>query len=218
MFGLATGIYQSYFSTPQLNVLLLGGEGVGKTALLERLKVTQFSKKGPVVKRSFSCPAPPKYANAKLIQDNGDDGNDDMDGNYNNDNQNHQRDALQSSSERAQPSKRWLDHKQQSSLEDVDDVRPELGQDNQNNQSNQRRNYLDVPAPTGGNSTPDSAALEEPHEENQAQEFNLKPGMQMLPLHKIRPTSKFGPHLYLCAHACPVLPSPIAIRPVQVPW
>lgn len=195
MFGLASGIYQSYFGTPQLNVLLLGGESVGKTTLLERLKVTQFSKKGPIVKRSFSCPAPPKYANAKLLQDHDDDddhdGDDDPSTNNNNNNNQHS-DALQSSSERVQPSKRWLDHKEQSSLEDVDDYQPaEFGTNNQ--RRNPSTNSTPPPAHTSANDM-GTAVLPTPHDEetNQPQqEFNLKPGAHMLPLQKIRPTSKF---------------------------
>jgi hypothetical protein len=43
MFSLATGIYQSYFAPPKLSILLIGIEGSGKTALLERIKVTGIS-------------------------------------------------------------------------------------------------------------------------------------------------------------------------------
>jgi len=50
MFSLASGIYESYFAYPQLNVLLIGAEGVGKTTLLERLKVTEFTRKSPDAK------------------------------------------------------------------------------------------------------------------------------------------------------------------------
>jgi hypothetical protein len=183
MFGLASGIYQSYFGTPQLNVLLLGGESAGKTTLLERLKVTQFAKKGPIVKRSFSCPAPPKYANAKVLHDHDDDHDDDHDHddddhNNNHHHQSHPSDALQSSSERVQPSRRWLDDKQQSSLEDVDDY---------NQPQPQRRiSNSTITTTTTPPTTTIPPALETP------QEFNLKPGAHMLPLQKIRPTSKCG--------------------------
>jgi hypothetical protein len=47
MFGLVTGVYQTYFGSPELHILLVGAEESGKTALLERLKVTQFSKNAP---------------------------------------------------------------------------------------------------------------------------------------------------------------------------
>ena len=43
MFGLATGLYKTYFSPATLSVLIIGPDCAGKTALLERLKVTQFS-------------------------------------------------------------------------------------------------------------------------------------------------------------------------------
>lgn len=67
MFSLASGVYQSYFAAPQLNVLVIGCESVGKTALLERLKVTEFSKKSPRTGTGgLSCPAPNRYAQARL--------------------------------------------------------------------------------------------------------------------------------------------------------
>lgn len=42
MFSLLNGIYDSYFAPVQLNVLVVGGHGSGKTALLERLRVTDI--------------------------------------------------------------------------------------------------------------------------------------------------------------------------------
>lgn len=67
MFSLASGVYQSYFAAPQLNVLVIGCESVGKTALLERLKVTEFSKKSPRTGAGgLSCPAPNRYVQARL--------------------------------------------------------------------------------------------------------------------------------------------------------
>ena len=45
MFGLASGLYQTYFAAPQIQILIVGESGVGKTALLERLKVTHFGHK-----------------------------------------------------------------------------------------------------------------------------------------------------------------------------
>jgi predicted ATPase len=44
MFSLVSGVYDSYFAPTQLNLLVVGASGTGKTALLERLKVTQFTK------------------------------------------------------------------------------------------------------------------------------------------------------------------------------
>eukprot|EP00571_Detonula_confervacea_P009230 CAMPEP_0172321822 /NCGR_PEP_ID=MMETSP1058-20130122/44382_1 /TAXON_ID=83371 /ORGANISM="Detonula confervacea, Strain CCMP 353" /LENGTH=414 /DNA_ID=CAMNT_0013037421 /DNA_START=185 /DNA_END=1426 /DNA_ORIENTATION=+ len=43
MFSLATGIYQSYFAPPKLSILIIGLDGSGKTALLERIKVTNIN-------------------------------------------------------------------------------------------------------------------------------------------------------------------------------
>lgn len=42
MFSLFNGIYDSYLAPSQLNLLIVGGENSGKTALLERLKVTEI--------------------------------------------------------------------------------------------------------------------------------------------------------------------------------
>jgi len=44
MFSLLSGVYESYFAAQQLNLLVVGAQGVGKTTILERLKVTEFSK------------------------------------------------------------------------------------------------------------------------------------------------------------------------------
>lgn len=61
MFGLAAGIYQSYFSPQQLSILLIGEENTGKTTLLERIKVTQTSRKTNGRFKTIACPAPKKY-------------------------------------------------------------------------------------------------------------------------------------------------------------
>lgn len=45
MFSLFSGVYDTYLAAPHLNVLVVGASGSGKTALLERLKVTEFAKK-----------------------------------------------------------------------------------------------------------------------------------------------------------------------------
>ena len=45
MFSLLTGVYDSYLAPTQLNLLVVGAPSSGKTALLERLKVTQIPKR-----------------------------------------------------------------------------------------------------------------------------------------------------------------------------
>jgi hypothetical protein len=70
MFSLVSGLYESYLSPPQLNLLVVGAPGVGKTALLERIKVTHVSLKSnkkntnkhqlelpPSVKAAFLTPS-----------------------------------------------------------------------------------------------------------------------------------------------------------------
>ena len=50
MFSLVSGVYDNYFAPTQLNVLVVGASGTGKTALLERMKVTEFPKKAKLPK------------------------------------------------------------------------------------------------------------------------------------------------------------------------
>lgn len=42
MFSLFSGAYNTYMAPSQVNLLVVGASGVGKTSLLERIKVTQF--------------------------------------------------------------------------------------------------------------------------------------------------------------------------------
>lgn len=143
MFSLATGVYESYFASPQLNVLVIGCESAGKTALLERVKVTEFSTKAPPKNsgsKLLSCPAPKRYSQAAL---------DDNDMHVNAD----------SSEEVFEPSARFVTP-QISSQENMEDV------------------IFESPV----------QALDEVNTRNE--EFNVKPGHSMLPMVKIRPTSK----------------------------
>lgn len=47
MFSLVSGVYESYFASPQVNILVVGAQGAGKSTMLERLKVTHFRKRPP---------------------------------------------------------------------------------------------------------------------------------------------------------------------------
>jgi GTPase SAR1 family protein len=47
MFSLVNCVYESYWASPHLNVLIVGAQGAGKTTLLERVKVTQVRKRPP---------------------------------------------------------------------------------------------------------------------------------------------------------------------------
>jgi GTPase SAR1 family protein len=49
MFSLVSGLYTQYFSPQQLNLLVVGVQGSGKTTVLERIKVTEFSVKSVIV-------------------------------------------------------------------------------------------------------------------------------------------------------------------------
>lgn len=55
MFGLASGVYQNYFAPPKVSILIVGLDGSGKTALLERIKVTNISTQLNL------CALPPSY-------------------------------------------------------------------------------------------------------------------------------------------------------------
>jgi GTPase SAR1 family protein len=43
MFSLVSGLYSEYFSPQQINLLVVGVQGSGKTTILERIKVTNFA-------------------------------------------------------------------------------------------------------------------------------------------------------------------------------
>mmetsp|Transcript_32774 Transcript_32774/g.43700 ORF Transcript_32774/g.43700 Transcript_32774/m.43700 type:complete len:382 (+) Transcript_32774:84-1229(+) len=45
MFGLAAGLYDAYLAPAKISILLVGVDDAGKTALLERVKVTQFDSR-----------------------------------------------------------------------------------------------------------------------------------------------------------------------------
>ena len=201
MFGLASGIYQSYFSTPQLNVLLLGAESVGKTTMLERIKVTQFSKRAPPVNRATSfqfssCPAPllPKYANAKLLD------NDNDNENYYEEDEEDEQTQQQDEQEyndandhdimittQTNVTKRWLSEKQQSSLEDVPCIN--VQESNESNSNHNKNNKINNGKLQQEQHDDDD---DEEDDDDEPQDFDLKPGCKMLPLDKIRPTSKYS--------------------------
>lgn len=44
MFGLAAGLYESYLAAQKISILVVGVDGAGKTALLERCKATRFDR------------------------------------------------------------------------------------------------------------------------------------------------------------------------------
>ncbi len=62
MFGLASGVYQNYFAPPKLSILIVGLDGSGKTALLERIKVTNITTQLDV-----SSQLPPTYCNGAVV-------------------------------------------------------------------------------------------------------------------------------------------------------
>ncbi|GKY96011.1 hypothetical protein MPSEU_000561600 [Mayamaea pseudoterrestris] len=72
MFSLVNGVYQAYFATPQLNILVVGAQGSGKTTLMERLKVTEFASKAPKgsgVLTQYSSPLSAKEAKQVFFSD-----------------------------------------------------------------------------------------------------------------------------------------------------
>ncbi|KAL7436716.1 hypothetical protein ACHAXH_007372 [Discostella pseudostelligera] len=62
MFSLATGIYQSYFAPPKLSIIILGLDGSGKTALLERIKVTEITNDAATAASTTTPYLPSMYA------------------------------------------------------------------------------------------------------------------------------------------------------------
>eukprot|EP00591_Stephanopyxis_turris_P009491 CAMPEP_0195523314 /NCGR_PEP_ID=MMETSP0794_2-20130614/22321_1 /TAXON_ID=515487 /ORGANISM="Stephanopyxis turris, Strain CCMP 815" /LENGTH=288 /DNA_ID=CAMNT_0040653283 /DNA_START=55 /DNA_END=918 /DNA_ORIENTATION=- len=93
MFGLVSGLYSSYMAPKKISILIIGCDGAGKTAFLERCKVTHFNgrvgkaadlENGNIIKNTqraraklFSCPTPPYYARAKVDALEPDDDNSD---------------------------------------------------------------------------------------------------------------------------------------------
>ncbi len=67
MFGLANGVYQNYFAPPKLSILIVGLDGSGKTALLERIKVTNITTQIDVTSQ-----LPPTYSNGAVVFGNSD--------------------------------------------------------------------------------------------------------------------------------------------------
>lgn len=65
MFGLASGVYQSYFAPPKLSILIVGLDGSGKTALLERIKVTTITSQ-----LDLSSQLPPSHSNGAVVLSN----------------------------------------------------------------------------------------------------------------------------------------------------
>lgn len=77
MFSLATGIYQSYFAPPKLSIIILGLDGSGKTALLERIKVTEITNDATTATSTTTSYLPSMYTKggaAVAGVDDGDDG------------------------------------------------------------------------------------------------------------------------------------------------
>jgi hypothetical protein len=116
-------------------------------------------------RRAISCPAPPKYANAAMDDD--DEEEEDGEGIV------IPQSSLGSHSDRPMSSKRWLEERQQSSLENIE--------------------WSATDASERKNSIEENAVEEAPTSNNNAdkvKEYNVKSGQKMLPMQKIRPTSE----------------------------
>eukprot|EP00521_Asterionellopsis_glacialis_P011776 CAMPEP_0195290670 /NCGR_PEP_ID=MMETSP0707-20130614/6444_1 /TAXON_ID=33640 /ORGANISM="Asterionellopsis glacialis, Strain CCMP134" /LENGTH=334 /DNA_ID=CAMNT_0040350827 /DNA_START=72 /DNA_END=1073 /DNA_ORIENTATION=+ len=190
MFGLVAGLYDNYMAPAQLNILLVGQERVGKTTLLERVKVTEFSKTPttaasktatPSNRRRFLCPAPGRYASAK---DNDNDENDDE-----------------------------IEEQQQqqlhTSLLTEDSLTPSSEQPNE---TNRQSSMEDIPIDDDDDDNGDncnSSIVEsdfdddDDDDESNRKEYDLKPGARMLPKAKIRPTIGMNlAKLEMCTAKC----------------
>jgi len=169
MFSLASGMYENYFATQQLNVLLIGCEGVGKTTLLERLKVTQFSPRPKIPKpqrkvtRNISCPGPSRYDRAKENQDDDEEI------------------LVDSSSERFELSERWVksDNNEDEIAYGAQDVK-------ESHQNQQIESTNKAKQGNNGEVPPKLQPIEDDNNNNN--EYDVKPGLTMLPMIKIRPT------------------------------
>ena len=228
MFSLVNGLYDTFLAPTQLNLLIVGPPGAGKTALLERLKVTDIPKRSrhpisltynrmtPALEKAFQkeeaanyiesssdensikappatpqkvptdpspppstpsvvvtqrrrrglaliCPAPERYRRSKEQQEE---------------------DFIVDEEEQQplveQTPLRTRSHSKEFEMEDLVDI--DLEPAANDSSSLPKR----TSTPTSSSKSAESSILLQSNQE----EYNLKPNAKMLPMTKIRPTSK----------------------------
>jgi hypothetical protein len=233
MFSLFSGVYDAYFAPTKLNLLIVGAGGVGKTAVLERMKCTQFTRNKKIEKQqvaeylqrevpgsflppqargrtsSFSsndsqrpspqpqppkekppvprkgekkieqktsrlsflkCPAPMRY---RQTHENSD--SDDEEDN---------KSIVEHEVPPEKPDRNGMDQQPQISQESMQEVSLENdGKDQSQDKTTDKGKKEQVVSYPNSNDN-------KPIDEDEDEQCDLKPKSKMLPLHKIRPTSK----------------------------
>lgn len=239
MFSLFSGVYDAYFAPTKLNLLIVGAGGAGKTALLERMKCTQFTRNKKIEKQqvaeylqrevpgsflppqargrasSFSsndsqrpspqppkekppapkkeakkteqktsrlsflkCPAPMRYQQAHEESES--------------DSEEDDKSIVEHDLPPEKPDRNGMDQQPQISQESMQEVslKNDAKNQSQDKTTDKGKKEQVVSNSNKNASSNDNKPFDEDKNKDDDEQCDLKPKSKMLPLHKIRPTSK----------------------------